>query len=530
LLKKTAAFQKESLKEYFKEQNTFLANNGRVYQLFSRFLEDNNIPYEECYESPCQDHLLGLVQQEMLFLEKYDKPQDDSIQIHSATSKLREVEVVWEIIQRLGTSPSQILIYAPDIMEYVPYIHMVFGRKENPYEYTIFDLELENESSLAGSLKNFLDLPSSNFDVDSILKLLSFSNFLQKWQLADEDVEVIKKWTKEARIYFDIYSQDPGSWDVGLSRLIEALINGRGRVNIELSQADLLGKWIEIIQAVRLAFNPIVKLEKKRVAEWMIYIQKMAEQFFAVHEDDEAILKEFFHLGKIEAGPFTFTSISRVLEQVFKRREGSFHGSYLNSVRFCSLKPGTSFPAESIILMGMEDGVFPRVQLRTSLEEVVSKQSITVAEEDRYLFLEQFLCARSYFILTYTRIDKQDGKDNPPSLLVQELMRYLPNVHIHFHPREPFDESYFQETGFRSYSPFYFAAAKKNYQEKFPRMPIFSMVPSLTLQDVPTSSLDMRSLSKLARHPIQFYFEKNMASIFNMKNLLIKIAFFLILI
>ncbi len=508
-LKKAGAVQKESWKEYFKEQNALLANNGKVYQLFSRFVEENNIACEECYESSGEDTMLGLLQEEMLSLEKYDKSQDESIQIHAATSKLREVEIVWEIIQRLGTSPGQILVYAPDIMEYVPYIHMVFGRGENPYAYTIFDLELENESRLACSLKHFLELPSLNFEVSALLKLLSFSNFLEKWQLADEDVETLKKWTKEARIYFDIYSQEPGSWDRGLARLIEALTSNTERFTIELSEADLLGKWIEIIQSVRLAFYPILKEEKRKVAEWMIYVQKIAEQFFMTHEDDEALLKEFCHLGKIEAGPFAFTSIRRVLEQVFKRREGAFHAGYLNSVKFSSLKPGTSFPSESIILMGMEDGVFPKVAPRTSLEEVVSKQIVTAAEEDRYLFLEELLSARSHFILTYTRIDKQDGKENPPSLLVQELLRYLPQLQIKYHPKESFHESYFQEDGFRSFSPLYFSAAKKNYQEKSPRRPLFSIPLELTSQDACVTEWNIRDLNKLARHPIQFYFEKN---------------------
>jgi exodeoxyribonuclease V gamma subunit len=505
LLKKVGSLQKESWKEHFREQNSLLANNGKVYQLFFRFIEENNIAFEDNYETPLEESMLTLVQKEMLDLEKYVKTADASIQIHSAPSKQREVEIVWEIIQGLGTPPDEVTIYAPDIMEYVPYIHMVFGRKENPHPYTIFDLELENESPLAGSLKLFLELPALNFEVEAVLKLLSFSNFLEKWQLESEDVETLKKWTRNARIYFDIQTKEPGSWERGLGLLIDALVSC-DKFTIELSQADLLGKWIEIIRLIRLAFSALS--EKKRVSEWMIYLQKMAEQFFSIREADEVLLKELCHLGKIEAGPFPFTSIGRALEQVFTRREGAFHAGCLNSIKFSSLKPGISFPSKSIILMGMEDGVFPRIQRGTSLEEIKSKEVITAAEEDRALFLEELLSARCHFILTYTRINKQDGKETPPSLLVQELMRYLPDLHIQSHPHESFDESYFQEAGFKSHSHFYFSAAKKFYETKSSRRPIFSLPETIIYQNSASRTFDIRDLKKLARHPLQFYLEK----------------------
>ncbi len=498
--------QKEQWETFIKEQNTLLANNGRVYQRFFKLIEDQTIL--ELYETPSGTSSLASIQKEMLLLENDTKSRDLSLQIHSAPSKLREVEVVWEIIQGLGVLPGDIAIYAPDIREYVPYIHMVFGRKESPCEYSIFDLELIHESLLASSLKHFFDLPSSNFDRESLLKLLSFSNFLDKWELSREDAEVLKTWTHKVYIYADIQSlNEEGSWERGLTRLIEALISYSETFTLPLSQADLLGKWIEIIHSLRFTFTPILKGDKKRVSEWMMYIQTIVEQFFSTSEEDAILLKELCSLGKLTLGPFTFTTIARVLEQLFARKEGSFHPGYLSSVKFFSLKPGSSSPSQSVILMGMEDGVFPRLQQRTSLEEITSKETRTATEEDRYLFLEQLLSARSHFILTYTRIDEQDGKENTPSLLVQELLRYMPEIFIKHHPSEAFDESYFQETGFRSHSSFYFAAAKKFYEEKTVRNPVFSLPDTLTFQKK-SHVLDIRDLKKLARHPIQFYFEK----------------------
>lgn len=505
LLQKLGSGQKKEWHSFIQDQNTLLANNGSLYQRFFKLIEDQSIT--ELYETPSEKSALSSIQKEILLLDIAAKSSDKSIQIHSASSRLREVEIVWDIIHSLKTPPETVAVYAPDIMEYAPYIHMVFGRQESLFEYSIFDLELTCTSLLASSLKHFFSLPAFNFNRDSILKLLSFSNFLEKWDLTSEDVKTLKTWMQQVYVYADITSHQEGSWEKGIERLIEALISYSETVLLKLSQADLLGKWIEIIYLLRTSFKPILEKEKKTVSEWMMFIQNIVASFFTTSEEDESLLNDFCKLAKLDTKAFSFASIERVLSKLFSKKEGSFHAGYLSSVKFFSLKPGSSYPSCSVILMGLEEGVFPRVQVRTSLEELISKEKRSVAEEDRYLFLEHLLCARSHFILTYTRIDQQDGKENSPSLLIQELKRYMPSLDITHHPKDPFDKSYFQEQGFRSHSSFYYAAAQKFYAEKLKRAPIFSLPDTLSFQKK-SHIFNIRDLKKLARHPLQFYLEK----------------------
>src|SRR5471030_2943924 len=99
-------------------------------------------------------------------------------------------------------------------------------------------------------------------------------------------------------------------------------------------------------------------------------------------------------------GKFPFSSIERILKNIFQQKSGSVQGSHLQAVRFASLEKGALIPAKAVILMGMEEGSFPRQDPPSSLQELPIPSRI---EEDKYLFLEAYCSAREMFILTYLR-------------------------------------------------------------------------------------------------------------------------------
>jgi exonuclease V gamma subunit len=504
-----AESQAKELSRYFEEEHPLLANWGRQGRQLLGLFEDE--AWEDGYEVTSGNSLLQTIQGEMLSLSRNEKIQDDSIQIHSAPSKLREVEVVWEIIQRLPYEPNEILVLAPDMQEYAATVELVFRQRGGPFDFAVFCLEARSKSPLMQGLEDLLDLPRYRYSKEAVEKLLFCPSFLNRFGFEIADAHLLQKWMSRVNVRYDLNADHPGSWKAGLKRLIEALVATAkdDHITIEFSQADLLSRWIT---AVRL-FEELQIIEKAKLSlkEWTKTLRFLVDKFFTPDPDDDLMRA----LGKFQQmeieGHFSFSSIERVLKDIFRQKSGAVQGSHLQAVRFASLEKGALLPAKAIILMGMEEGGFPRQDQPSSLNQLPAPSRI---EEDKYLFLEALCSARENFILTYTRLHPEDGKSQKTSPLVEELSRYCSHLPITDHPFSPIDPFYFQGKGFQSFSKPYFEMLQQKGQHK-ERSAQEKAV--LQLPSVPLTHIDVHLLKKLARHPLRFFFEERLGLDFEWK-------------
>ncbi|MBS0649305.1 MAG: exodeoxyribonuclease V subunit gamma [Verrucomicrobia bacterium] len=506
LLKRTQPRARKELSQYFQTQHPLLANWGRKGRELLSYFEDDQ--WLDVYEEPQKSSLLTALQTEMLTLSIMDKSPDDSMQIHSAPSKLREVEAVWEIIQRLPFEPHEILVLAPSMHPYAAAVELVFRQRGGPYDFAIFCLEARSKSPLMQGLEYLLDLPRFRFSKESIEKLLFCPPFLKKFNFEIEEVHRLEKWIKEVHVRYDLKGDHAGTWEAGLQRMVAALVAAtrEGHLSIEFSQADLLSRWIEVVQLFQQELKVIIEEGKLTLKEWAKTLRDLTGKFFAVDPDDE-LVHEFEKLQHMQAeGLFPFSSIERILKSLFQQKTGAVQGSHLQAVRFASLEKGALIPAKAIILMGMEEGNFPRQDSPSSLQQIPLPSR---SEEDKYLFLEALCSAREKFIMTYVRLHPEDGKSQKACPLVEELSHYA-HLKAHDHPFSPFDPAYFQGEGFPSYSQQHFETAlQKKRSASVKGIPI--------LPAMPLSSFDIRMLRKLARHPLQYFFENRLGIDFEWK-------------
>ncbi|HEX2580086.1 MAG TPA: exodeoxyribonuclease V subunit gamma [Rhabdochlamydiaceae bacterium] len=488
LLKKTK--DKKELIEFFENEHPLLAHWGKKgRQLLSMFEDEEWI---EAYQEPGKT-LLNTVQGEMLTLSILEKKTDDSIQIHSAPSKLREVEVVWEIIQRLPYKPSEILVLAPEMHSYAPVVDLVFRERGGPFDFAIFCLEAKAKSPLMQGLEALLELPRYRFSKESVEKLLFCPPFLKKFGFTIEEAHLLMKWIHEVNIRYDLHGDHAGSWKAGLVRLVEALVmtNRENRLSIDFSDSDVLSRWIAVFKL----FEQISE-DERSLQEWSETLKILAEQFFTSDPDDSLMNElDLFQQMEIE-GKFPLSSIERILKTIFEQKSGAVQGSHLQAVRFASLEKGALIPAKAIILMGMEEGSFPRQDLPSSLPQLPVPSR---TEEDQYLFLEAICSAREKLISTYVRIHPEDGKGQKASPAVEELAHYcgIPTIE---HPFSAFDPSYYKQNGFRSFSEQHYEALQQKT----------SITSSTSLPSLALTTIDIRMLRSLARHPLKFFFEERM--------------------
>jgi exodeoxyribonuclease V gamma subunit len=150
----------------------------------------------------------------------------------------------------------------------------------------------------------------------------------------------------------------------------------------------------------------------------------------------------------------------------------------------------------------MDEESFVRQEMSSSLS-ALPRTSPSKADEDRYLFLELLASAQDYFLLSYERNSATSSK--APCSLIVELMRYLQKAPlIIHHPLFAFDPCYFKENALiKNYSRSDYSLAACLARQVEDRA-FFNSLP----EKRETSTILLRDLCKMARHPLQCYFNK----------------------
>jgi exodeoxyribonuclease V gamma subunit len=129
-----------------------------------------------------------------------------------------------------------------------------------------------------------------------------------------------------------------------------------------------------------------------------------------------------------------------------------------------------SIPFRVVVLLGMSDGEFPRLEKTLSFDLIQKNSQAgdrSAKEEDRYLFLEALLSARQKILFSYVGRGVQDNAELPPAPVVSELLDYVkgafltdtgPLELVVEHPLQPFSPRYF--TGSDEQALFSFAQAE----------------------------------------------------------------------
>ncbi|MBS0615206.1 MAG: exodeoxyribonuclease V subunit gamma [Verrucomicrobia bacterium] len=463
------------LEDYFQAQHPLLTHFGKVAREFEKSFSE---PASARYVAPKKKSLLAEVQKSLLHLTSLPQEPQGGIEVHAATSKRREVEIVLERISQLKIPEQEILVLAPDIAQYAAHIHMVFAGR---CDYAIEGLPLDMGSSVVAGLRALLHIVEHKFAPTSIASLLSCTPFLQKFGLEEEEVEKIVSWTKEIRLLWPDFFREAlsGIFDIEESPL-------------HMEDLELLSKWQSITALLEKHLRPLIDNTSQTVSQWMVFLQEMVSTFFFIEREDEPVLAYLRQAAKWEAGLLSWTSMDRVLKSMLTRKAGDFQTSHLSAVRFASIGP--ILPPSVVFVMGMEEGSFPRKERKSSLALMGASFRPSKSDEDRHFLLQLLLTAKDKIIFTYGSVDADDGKEVPPSTPLAELLKMLPQISITKHvPR---------------------AAPPKRAKRDLPV--------SLPAEDL---TIDIRHLKLLARHPIEFYLQRTLGIYFD-KTLPSLVSFF----
>ncbi len=577
LVRKAKPSSIENIKDlHFDRGHPLLSSLGTLSQEFLNLLGDYSPVLQDIFQVPAKPGILSTLQTQILELndpatteKKIIAPTDQSIQVHSCHSPVREVEVLRDaLLQQLSQDPTleprDILVMAPDIESYAPYIAAVFDGEtleKQKIPFSIADRSRQKESPVAEAFLKVLALKGARLTASQILELLEEPTIRNCFDLSLADLDQVRQWISDTHICwgidgafkerFDLPPLDNNSWKAGFDRLFlgfalpaneEALFEGILPYDgVEGSASVVLGNFYGFCDQL---FKTIETLDQSRsLAEWGQFLVDLVEGFFQTEAKDELITltRQLQDLEQTEdLSGYTESIDFEVLHCILQRELSlaSSSGFLRGGVTFCSLLPMRSIPFKVVALLGMNDAAFPRKSPTVSFDLMTQepqKGDPSRRQEDRYLFLEAILSARNALIISYIGQSVKDNSEAPPSVVVCELLDALDqgfktadadNVRKHIvtrHRLQGFNPVYFSaDQRLFSYSHDNYAGARALVSQKekllqksssSDKEPNAFMQRELVVSEDNLKTVTLAQLVKFIQNPTQ-YFLRNQLGIF----------------
>ena len=467
------------------------------------------------YVAPDRGTMLGHLQADILDLDETTgvaSPEDASFGLHVCHGPMREVEVLHDRLLDLferdpGLDPGDVLVLVPDIETYAPCVEAVFAsapdRRRIPFG--IADRGVA-AGELVGVLRRLLALAGSRMDAESVIAPLECAAVGRRFGIGRGDVATLRDWLRDAgvrwgrdastRASLDLPPTDDHTWRAGLQRLLLGYALAGDGMHLhagvlpfdaaEGSAAALAGRLKTYVDAI---FALSDDLQRPRsVRDWRLRLDRVLAAFFEPDEDEATALMALRGaLATVErhaqgADADAGVPLAVVVREWFAAAEQGARGSAFlgHGVTFAALRPGRAVPARVVVLLGLNDGAYPRQSRAPGFDLAAARPQAgdrVRRDEDRYAFLEALLAARERLWLFHTGRSVRDNEPIPPSPLVAEVLEALRRAfgedavtaRVIAHPLQPFSRRLFEggKNGLFSYASAWVPAARPQAMSAF---------------------------------------------------------------
>jgi exodeoxyribonuclease V gamma subunit len=386
------------------------------------------------------------------------RPGDDSVQVHVCHGPRRELEVLKEVLLQAferepDLVPEDVIVLLRDVEVYAPLVQAVFSTergKPGYVPYTLADRAIGTGNAVADALKRYLDCISLRINIADLEDLLEYDALLRKFDIEPLSVTKIRDWLSVlgARWGADVAErkreglpeQPEHTLRFALSRLVlgaamdssaESAFLGMLPFDVEGDDAILAGRFVNCVTTL-LDFRERFAVSRT-FAQWDECLLEVVEALFSVPPELSWQLSEVRAAVQatcadaVVAGFDSPVPIRVVITRLAEHFENtrSSRAFLSGGVTFCAMLPMRGIPAKIVVMLGLDDGSFPRVARVSSFDEIAREPQVgdrLLREEDRHLFLESLLAARQRFIITYTGRSARDDSPRPPSVVIEELL------------------------------------------------------------------------------------------------------------
>ena len=391
---------------------------------------------------------------------------DGSLSIHVCHSPMREMEVLRDQLLAAfeadpGLEPSDVLVMVPRIGDYSPYIEAAFSVTEAgapTLPFTVADREAGVERPAAEAVLRLLELVGSRLTAPAVLDLLDLRPVRRAFGIAEVQVPELRRWARETNIRwgidgvqraadFEVPEVGANTWRAGLDRLLmgyaagdsDELVGGVApHAGATAGNVELLGRLAAFTDAL---FRHLRRLRDPRPADtWASDLKSALDDLHRAESEDEDGALERVHVTLEELHQAHVAGMDQALSRQvvhahLARRlaEGGGGGFLGGRITFCALKPMRTIPFRVICVAGLGEGAFPRRDPRHSFDLMAAAPrpgDRSLAEDDRYLFLETLLAAEDRLILTYEGRSQKDGRPRAPSAVLSQLLDFVDRAFV----------------------------------------------------------------------------------------------------
>jgi len=475
-------------------------------------------------------------------------PSDRSVQVHACHGTARQVDVLREVLVGLleddpTLEPRDILVMCPDIETFAPLISAGFGlgevadRDAHPahgLRVRLADRALTQTNPLLAVASRLLDLAGGRAGVGDVLDLAHAEPVRRRFGFRDDDLQQLTEWARTAgvrwsfdadhRAEFGLSSYVANTWRFGLDRLLAGVaMSDDSRTWLEHTlplddvgsgQVELAGRLAEYVDRLRTITDQLVGTHP--LDHWLTVLEDGVAALTAVPATEGwqagQVQRELARIreaaGDLGATDLRLPDVRAMLTDRLAGRptRANFRTGTLT---VCTMVPMRSVPHRVVCLLGLDDGVFPRVG-SVDGDDVLARDPVTgerdARSEDRQLLLDAVLAATEHLVVTYTGANEYSGQPRPPAVPLGELLDALDltaragagsvaDAITVRHPLQPFDARNHTSGALVPGTPFSFdraalAGARAAVGERRPEPPFLAgPLPPAPLEDVSLDDL-----------------------------------------
>jgi exodeoxyribonuclease V gamma subunit len=480
---------------------------------------------------------------------------DRSVQVHSCHGPARQIDVLREVLLGLladdkTLEPRDILVMCPDIETYAPLIVAGFGLGDmihgvhpaHRLRVRLADRSLVQTNPLLGVASQLLALAGGRATSSEVLNLAAAAPVRARFEFSDDDLEDITRWVREANIRWGFNSEHrqpfgvdfiQNTWRFGIDRVLAGVAmsdDSHAWIDTTLplddvssNRVELAGRLAEYIDRLQHVVETLTGARPLR--DWLNALEHGIELLANVTDDDawqtSQLQREFADVLN-SAGPLADTTmrlpdIRALLERHLAGRptRANFRTGTLT---VCTMVPMRSVPHRVVCLVGLDDGVFPRLGVVDG-DDVLARNPMTgerdIRSEDRQLLLDAIGAATETLVITYTGANEYSGHERPPAVPLAELLDALDmttpdkvrDTIVVEHPLQPFDTRNVMPGKLIPNEPFTFdptvlRAARARERDRSERPPFISG----PLPAPPPEDVALADLAAFLRDPVKGFF------------------------
>jgi len=413
---------------------------------------------------------------------------DRSVQVHSCHGPARQIDVLREVLLSLladdpTLEPRDIVVMCPDIETYAPLIVADFGLGEQAGDthpahrlrVKLADRALTQTNQLLGVATELLAIAGSRVTASQVLNLAQAAPVRARFGFTDDHLDTITDWVRESNIRwgFDAEHRQPygldhilhNTWQFGVDRILTGVAmsdDSQAWLDTALplddvgsNRIELAGRLAEFVARLQSAADALTGT--RPLSDWIEALTDSVAQLTRVGPNDawqEGQLQREFSEVLTQAGSHTDTELR--LPDVRALLSGHLAGRptranfRTGTLTVCTMVPMRSVPHRVICLVGLDDGVFPRIDVVDG-DDALARCPMTgerdIRSEDRQLLLDAVCAAGETLVITYTGSDEHTGHPRPPAVPLAELLDALDQTTespvrqriVTHHPLQPFD-------------------------------------------------------------------------------------------